>query len=160
MIRRREFIAGIGAAAWPVVARAQQDGRVRRIGVLFSMSEIDPVGKSLHSAFTQKLAELGWTEGRNVRFDVRWAAANVDRAHAYAKELVGLQPDVILADSTPQTAAFQRETSTIPIVFFGVSDPVGSGFAASLSRPGGNITGFAWMEPTLGGLTGNRQRRL
>jgi putative tryptophan/tyrosine transport system substrate-binding protein len=151
-MNRRKFIAGLGSAvAWPLVARAQQGDRVRRIGVLWSLSEIDPIAKSIHSALTEGLAELGWTEGRNVRIDVRWAGASVDRAHAYAKELVGLQPDAILADSTPQTAAIQRETSTIPIVFVAVSDPVGSGFVASLPRPGGNITGFAWVEPTMGG---------
>jgi putative ABC transport system substrate-binding protein len=151
-MRRRQFIAGLGgAAAWPAVARAQQGERVRRVGVLWSLSEIDPNIKFAHSAFMRGLAELGWTEGRNVRIDVRWAGASVDRVRAYAKELVGLQPDVILADGTPITAAIQRETSTIPIVFVFVSDPVGSGFVASLPHPGRNITGFAWMEPTMGG---------
>jgi putative tryptophan/tyrosine transport system substrate-binding protein len=151
-MRRRTFIAGLASSvAWPVVARAQQSERVRRIGVLWAFSEIDPMAKSIHSAFTRGLAELGWIEGRNVRIDFRWAGASVDRARAYAKELVGLQPDAILADSTPQTAAIQRETSTIPIVFVMVSDPVGFGFVAGVPRPGGNITGFAWGEPTMGG---------
>jgi putative tryptophan/tyrosine transport system substrate-binding protein len=150
-MRRREFIAGISAAAWPLVARAQQGERVRRVGVLLSLSEIDPLVKLGLSAFTQGLADLGWTEGRNVRIDVRWAGASVDQAHAYAKELVGLQPDAIWAETTTQTAAVQRETTTIPIVFTAVSDPVGSGFVAGLPRPGGNITGFAWLEPTMGG---------
>src|SRR5262245_8316027 len=117
-MRRREFIAGLGgAAAWPLAARAQQGDRVRRIGVLFAAPEIAPMSKPTLSAFTQGLADMGWTEGRNLRMVIRWAAGSVDRARAYARELVDLQPDVILADSTPQTAAVQEETSTIPIVF-------------------------------------------
>jgi putative tryptophan/tyrosine transport system substrate-binding protein len=151
-MRRREFIAGLGgAAAWPLAARAQQPGRVRRIGVLTSFDENDPEAKAYLSEFMKGLRELGWTDGGNVRMDVRWAGANVDRARMYAKELVGLQPDVILAESTPQTAALQRETRTISIVFVGVSDPVGSGFVAGLPHPGGNITGFTPYDPSLGG---------
>jgi putative ABC transport system substrate-binding protein len=151
-MRRREFIAGLGgAAAWPVVAGAQQSGALRRIGVLTGFGENDPEATAYLSKFTRGLAELGWIDGRNLRIDVRWAAGSVDRARMYAKELVDLKPDVILADSTPQTAALQRETRTIPIVFVLVSDPVGSGFVASLPRPGGNITGFINNEPTMGG---------
>ena len=143
-MRRREFIAGLGgAAAWPVVARAQQGDRVRRIGVLTAVSEIP--------AFAQRLADLGWTVGRNVQVDVRFLADNVDRVRALAKELVDLQPDVILANTTPGTAALQRETLVIPIVFMAVSDPVGSGFVASLPRPGGNITGFIDTEASMAG---------
>ena len=135
-MRRRQFIAGLaGAAAWPLAVRAQQSERMRRLGVLIPLEENDEV-KGWFSGFTQGLAELGWTDGRNVRIDVRWASS-IDRARMYAKELVDLQPDVILSQSTPVTAAFQRETRTIPIV-----DPVGSGFVASLPRPSGNITGF------------------
>jgi putative tryptophan/tyrosine transport system substrate-binding protein len=147
-VNRREFIAGLGsAAAWPVAARAQQLDRMRRIGVLLGgFDESDPEGKAELAGFTQGFAELGWIDGRNVRMDVRWAAGNLDRVRAYAKELVGLQPDVILVESTPLTAALQRETRTIPIVFVVVSDPVGAGFVASLTRPGGNITGFINME--------------
>jgi putative ABC transport system substrate-binding protein len=151
-MRRREFIPLLGGAAlWPLAARAQQSERVRRIGVLTPWREDDPEARAWLSAFLQRLAELRWNEGRNVRMDVRWAAGDPDRVRMYAKELVELQPDVILVDSTPQTAALQRETRTIPIVFVGVSDPVGSGFVASFASPGGNITGFTHYEPTLSG---------
>jgi hypothetical protein len=142
-MKRREFIVGLcAAAAWPVVARTQQSDRTRRVGVLMAFSENDPEAKAYLSGFTQRISELGWINGRNVRMDVRWAAGSVDQMQTFAKELVDLQPDVILSVSTPVTAAFQRETRTIPIVFAGVADPVGDGFVASLPRPGGNITGF------------------
>jgi ABC-type uncharacterized transport system substrate-binding protein len=151
-MKRREFIAGLGsAAAWPLAAWAQQGERVRRIGVMMALDENDSEAKIELSGFTQGLAELGWTDGRNVRMDVRWAAGNVDRMQMFAKELVGLKPDVILANSTPVTAALQRETRTIPIVFAGVNDPVASGFVAGLPRPGGNITGFITQEASLAG---------
>ena len=137
-MRRREFIAGLGAvgtyAALPRVARAQQDTRVRRIGILIDWAEADLEAKAALSAFSRGLSELGWTNERNVRMDVRFGSSDVDRMRALAKELVGLQPDAILANSTPATAAFQRVTRTIPIVFMTVSDPVGSGFVASLPR--------------------------
>jgi len=146
-MRRREVIAGLGsAAACPVVAWAQQGDRVRRIGVLMVLDETDAEGKILLSGFTQGLVELGWTDGRNLRLDVRWAAANVDRMRMFAKELVALQPDVILTHAHPAIAALRLETGTIPLVFVAVSDPVGAGFVASLPRPGGNITGFANLE--------------
>ena len=152
MIKRREFIAGLGsAAAWPVVARAQQPDRGQRVGVLMAPDETDPQGKARFSGFTQRLAELGWTEGRNLRMDVRWAGGNVDRMRLFAKELVGLKPDVILATSTPVTAALQGETRTIPIVFANINDPVASGFVSSLPRPGGNLTGLINVEATMGG---------
>jgi putative ABC transport system substrate-binding protein len=121
--RRREFIVGLGGAvAWPVAGRAQQGNRVRRIGVLIPGNENDPVVKTAVSAFTQALADLGWTDGRNVRMDLRWFGGDINRIRALAQELVGLQPDIILADATPATAALQRETRTIPIVFVNVGD--------------------------------------
>jgi putative ABC transport system substrate-binding protein len=149
-MRRRQFIAGLGsAAAWPVVARAQQGDRIRRVGVLMGLDENDHEARTFLSAFTQGLAELGWTDGRSVRMDVRWAAGNVDRIRALAKELVDLKPDVILSQLTPVTAALHRETQTIPIIFVMVGDPVGEGFVASVPRPGGSLTGFMLWEPSL-----------
>jgi putative ABC transport system substrate-binding protein len=152
MIGRREFIAGLGsAAAWPVVARAQQADRVRRIGVLVPGDENDPVYKSRVTAFTQALADLGWADGRNAQVDLRWAGPDINRIQVLAQELVGLQPDIILASSTPGTVAVQRETRTIPIVFAPVTDPVAQRIVARLDRPSGNITGFADYEASLGG---------
>jgi putative tryptophan/tyrosine transport system substrate-binding protein len=149
-MRRREFIAGLGsAAAWPLVARAQQAERVRRIGMLLPYDEIDPEMKPRYSALTQALAELGWTDGRNVRMDVR--LGGLDRLRGLAHELVGVQPDIIVAGGTPPTVALQRETRTIPIVFVNVADPVASGIVERLDRPSGNITGFANFEATLAG---------
>jgi putative ABC transport system substrate-binding protein len=151
-LRRREFITFLGgAAAWPVVARAQQPDRMRRIGVLMGWSESDPEAQSDLAAFVQGLQQLGWVDGRNVRIDYRWANGDVNRMGTFAKELVELRPDVILANTTPVTAALKRETQTIPIVFVIVSDPVGAGLVASLPRPGGNITGFINIEASLGG---------
>jgi putative ABC transport system substrate-binding protein len=151
-MRRREFTAGlVGAAVWPLAARAQQGDRVRRIGVLIPFDENDPLAKPLASAFTQALAGLGWTDGRNVRIDLRWGGGDANRIRALAQELVGLQPDIILAGGTPATAALQRETRTIPIVFAGVADPVAGGIVTRLDRPSGNITGFASQEASLGG---------
>jgi putative ABC transport system substrate-binding protein len=146
-LRRREFIAGLGgAAAWPLAARAQRGDRVRRIGVLTGPDENDPLVKTYVSAFTQALADLKWTEARNVRFDVRGGGADANRIGARAQELVGLQPDIILATGTPATVAVQRQTRTIPIVFAAVGDPVASGIVPRLDRPGGNITGFSDAE--------------
>jgi putative ABC transport system substrate-binding protein len=152
-MRRREFIAGLGgaAAAWPVMGAAQQADRVWRIGVLMYGVESDPLSKSSVPAFTQALANLGWTEGRNVRMDLRWGGGNADRMRIFAKELVDLQPDVILATATLPTTALQRETRTIPIIMVNVSDPIASGIVARLNQPTGNVTGFAVMEATLGG---------
>jgi putative tryptophan/tyrosine transport system substrate-binding protein len=151
-VRRRDFIAMIGTAAtWSLAARAQQPDRMRRIGVLMAFAENDPEPKSWLSGFVKALAELGWTDGRNLSMDVRWAAGNADRMRMFAKELVDLPPDIIIANSTPVTASLQRETQTIPIVFVAVSDPVGSGFVAGLPRPGGNITGFADAETAMMG---------
>jgi putative ABC transport system substrate-binding protein len=150
-MKRREFIAGLGAAAWPLATRAQQNGRVRRIGVLMAYDENDPALKINVSAFTQALADLGWTDGRNVRMDLRWTGGDINRIRAFAQELVGLQPDIIVTSSSPVTAALQGETRTIPIVFVNVSDPVVSGIVAALNQPGGNITGFGYLEPSIGG---------
>jgi len=152
MIRRRDFITLLGgAAAWPVAARAQSDGRVRRIGVLMGWSENDPESQSWLAVFVQGLAQLDWVESRNLRIDVRWANGEVNRARTFANELVELRPNVILAGSTPVTAALQRETSAIPIVFVIVADPVGAGFVKGLPQPGGNITGFISSEAAMGG---------
>jgi len=150
-IGRRELLAALGsaAAAWPLAARAQQE-RMRRIGVLIAFSEDDPEGKARLAAFRQGLEKRGWSEGRDVHIDARFAPAGT-QAQVLAKELVALQPDVILAHSTPVTAALQRESRTIPIVFAAVADPIGSGFIASLPRPGGNITGVAQYEASVTG---------
>jgi putative ABC transport system substrate-binding protein len=151
-MRRRTFIGGLGsAAAWPVVVRAQQGDRLRRIGVLMGGNENDPEPKARLSAFTQGLADLGWTDGRNVRMDLRWGGGDTNRMRALAQELVGLQPDIIVTNSTPATAALQRETQTIPTVFATVGEPVASGIVPRLDRPGGNVTGFANVEASLGG---------
>jgi putative tryptophan/tyrosine transport system substrate-binding protein len=152
-MRRRQFIAGVAAASAvvPLSVRAQQGDRVRRIGVVMGGDENDPEGKLRYSAFTQALADLGWTEGRNLRIDLRWGGADSNRIRALAQELVGSQPDIILANSAAVTVALQRETLTIPIVFANVGDPVASGLVARLDRPGGNITGFTNLEATLGG---------
>jgi putative ABC transport system substrate-binding protein len=151
-MRRREFITLLGgAAAWPLVARAQQDGAMRRVGVLMAFGEGDPGGQARVAAFREGLQELGWAEARNVRIDTRWATADVALIERLAKELVALQPDLILSNSTPTTAALLQQTRTIPIVFAVVSDPVGSGFVASFARPGGNVTGLTDIEPTMPG---------
>jgi putative tryptophan/tyrosine transport system substrate-binding protein len=150
-VKRRQFIAGFGATVLPVAARAQQFERVRRIGVLMGADEDDPQRKGWLSTFTLGLSELGWTDGRNLRMDVRWAGENVDQMRMFAKELVDLQPDVLLSHTTPATAALQRQTRTIPIVFTFVGDPVGEGFVAGLPRPGGNITGFIPQEASIAG---------
>jgi putative tryptophan/tyrosine transport system substrate-binding protein len=151
-VRRREFIAGLGsAAAWSVVAHAQHDDRMRRVGVLMAYGEDDPEAKAYLAAFRRGLQEMGWAENRNLRMDVRWTAGNLERMQTLARELVGLQPDAILSDTTPVTAAVQREARTIPIVFTTVSDPIGSGFVASLPRPGRNITGFSNHDSSMAG---------
>jgi putative ABC transport system substrate-binding protein len=137
--------------AWPLAARAQQSERMRRIGVLMGFDENDPEGKRRYSAFTQALADLGWTDGRNVRMDLRWGGGDTNRIRALAQELVGLQPDIIVTNGTPATVTVQRETRTIPIVMASAADPVGYGLVARLDRPSGNITGFATVEPSIGG---------
>jgi putative ABC transport system substrate-binding protein len=152
-MRRREFMMLVGGAAvvWPLMARAQQGERARRVGVLLGWSESDPQFRSWLTVFEQELARLGWANGGNMRIEQRWTNADIVRAGPLAKELVDLQPDVILVSTTPVTAALQRETRTIPIVFAAVADPVGSGFVASLQRPGGNLTGFINIEGATGG---------
>jgi hypothetical protein len=151
MILRRDFITLLGGvAAWPLAARAQQGDRVRRIGVLLPTDENDPVAKTMVSAFTQGFAGLGWTDGRNVQIDYRWGRFDSSRIRALAQELVGLQPDIILTGATA-TVAVQRQTRTIPIVSAAMADPVATGLVPRLNQPGGNITGFALFEPSLGG---------
>jgi ABC-type uncharacterized transport system substrate-binding protein len=151
-VRRRDFIAVAGAAAaWPLAARAQQASVMRRIGVLIPLAETDTEAQTELAAFRKELQRLGWTEGHNARIETRWAAGDVSRIQTYAKELVALKPDAILARTTPVTAALLQETRTIPIVFVGPSDPVGADFAASMARPGGNATGFTNVGASLGG---------
>jgi putative ABC transport system substrate-binding protein len=146
-MRRRAFIAFLGggatAVAWPLVARAQQFKQMPLVGVLQDLAESDSIGQAEVEAFRGAFAKLGWTEGRNFRLDVRWAAGNADRMKAFAKELVDEQPDAILSRGTPVTRSLAGETQKVPVIFVVVADPIGSGFAASLARPGGNITGFA-----------------
>jgi putative ABC transport system substrate-binding protein len=152
VITRRQFAAVLGsAAAWPSASPAQQSDRLPRVGVLAALDENDPTAKLRVSAFTQALADLGWTEGRNVRMDLRWGGGDSSRIRALAEELVSLRPDSILTNGTPATVAVQRETRTIPIIFVNVSDPVASGIVARLDRPSGNVTGFAMYEASLGG---------
>jgi putative ABC transport system substrate-binding protein len=153
-MRRRDFIAGVAGlgAAWPLAARAQQPDRVQRISVLMGFPESDAQAQGYIAAFRNGLYKLGWTEGRNVRIDTRWATpAEADLMRQFAKELVALQPDLILSNTTPTTTALLQQTRTIPIIFATVADPVGSGFVASFARPGGNVTGFAVSDDALGG---------
>ena len=152
-MRRREFIVLLGSAgvAWPRAVRAQRPERIRQIAVLAGSAESDPEQRLRLDAFRQALRQLGWTEDRNVAIDSRYAAGDASRIQSLARALAELRPDVIVAATTPVVAAFKRETQSIPIVFVRVSDPVGSGFAASLARPGGNITGFLNIEASLGG---------
>jgi putative tryptophan/tyrosine transport system substrate-binding protein len=152
-MRRREFITLLSrvAAAWPLAAQAQQPDRVRRIGVLLPYTESDHEAQSWFAAFREALRNIGWTEGSNLRIEVRWSARDADRMRTFAKELVDLRPDAILCDTTPTIAALARETRTIPIVFTAVADPVVSGFVQSLAHPGGNLTGFMTQAPAIGG---------
>jgi putative tryptophan/tyrosine transport system substrate-binding protein len=152
-MRRREFVALLGSAAvvWPFVAGAQQLEAVRRIGVLMGFAESDREGQTFVAAFREGLQKLGWAEGRNIRIDYRWTALDKELIQRFAKELVALQPDLILTQSTPATAELLQQTRTIPIVFALVADPIGSGFVVSFPKPGGNITGFVTMEPTVAG---------
>ena len=148
-IGRRELLVALGgsaAAGWSLAARAQQGERVRRVGVLMNLAADDPEGQTRIVAFVQGLQQSGWTDGRNIRIDTRWAAGDADRFHRYAEELLALAPDVILASATPSVQALQQATRTVPIVFANVGDPVGMGFVESLARPGGNTTGFTPLE--------------
>jgi putative ABC transport system substrate-binding protein len=150
-MRRREFITLLGgAAAWPLAGRARGE-RMRRIGVLMGYAESDREGQANIAAFRGGLQELGWTEGRNIRIDTRWAGADEDLMQRFAQELVALPLDLTLTQNTPSTALLLQQTRTIPIIFANVSDPVGSGFVASLPRPGGNVTGFIDMEGSMAG---------
>ena len=152
-MRRREFIGLLGGAtvAWPLAARAQQPNRQRLVGVLMAFAETDSAAQSWLTAFRAALANLGWTEGSNLRIELRWSAADPDKIRTFAKELVDLRPDAIFSQSTPAIGVLARETRTIPIVFAGVTDPIGIGFAANLAHPGGNITGFTVNDPAVGG---------
>jgi putative ABC transport system substrate-binding protein len=149
-MRRRDFIKAISVVAtWPLAARAQLSERVPRVGVLMALAENDPEGQARMGAIVGELQKLGWAEGRNIRIDKGWAT-DVESIKRSAKELVALQPDVILSANTPTTRAFLQQKPTVPIVFAVVSDPIGEGFVASLSRPGGKITGFTNYEPSMG----------
>jgi len=146
-VKRREFITLLGgAAAWPLAARAQQSERVRRVGALIPADESDPVIQLRLGGFREGLQKLGWTEGGNLRIDYRWGGGSIERTRTYAAELVALKPDVIFGPTTSAAVALHRETRTIPVVFAQVTDPVALGLVESLSRPGGNITGFAVFE--------------
>jgi ABC-type uncharacterized transport system substrate-binding protein len=151
-MRRREFITllGGGVAAWPLTARAQQPEKIKRIAVLQG-SRNDPESQARVAAFRQGLEELKWQDGRNLRFDIRWGEGNADRIKAYAAELVSLAPDLILATNTPTARALKQATTTVPIVFAGLSDPVGDDIVTSLARPGGNITGFTSFNGEIAG---------
>jgi len=153
-MRRREFIKVIGgsvAVTWPLAARAQQGERMRHIGVLVLLAEADPEGQARVAAFVQTLQSLGWTTGRNVQIDIRWGVTDAASSRRYAAEMVALAPDVILTGASAATAAVQEATRTLPIVFVNVTDPVGAGYVASLARPGGNITGFTFVEYGMSG---------
>jgi putative ABC transport system substrate-binding protein len=151
-MKRRGFIVGLAAAAArPLVARAQQPDRIRRIGLLMNSTADDPASPIRAAAFVQELQRLGWTEGRNVKFDFHWAGGNIDRYRAYAADLLALSPDVIVTTGGSITGTVQQATRTVPIVFAGVIDPVGGGFVASLARPGGNATGFATTDYSISG---------
>jgi len=147
-IGRRELLVALGgaAAAWPLAARAQQPDRTRRIAVLMTNNEGDPEGKARADALRQGLRVLGWTEGQNLRIDWRWSGGDVGHTRGYAAEVAGLAPDVIVANGSPNLAAIKQATRSIPVIFVVVSDPVGQGFVSSLAHPGGNITGFTYVE--------------
>src|SRR5262249_20846559 len=147
-MRRRDFMKIIGGAAagWPIAARAQQDGRVRRVGVLVSAAATEPEYQSYLTEFFQELRQRGWIEGQNLRVDLRWNAGDASLSRLYAGELIGLQPDVILVGSTVNLLAVQQATSTVPIVFVNVADAVTQGFVSNIRQPGNNVTGFSLYE--------------
>ena len=151
-MRRRDFIKAIAgsATAWPLLARAQQSEQMRRVGVLMNFAADDAAAQARLTVFLQALQQLGWMDGRNVRIDIRWSASEPERIRKYAAELVAFKPDAILASTTPSVAALQQATRTLPIVFVQVADPVGSGFIASLAKPGSNATGFTLYEYGMG----------
>ncbi len=152
-MRRREFLAlaGSAAATWPLAARAQQPDRMRRIGVLMGIPKSDRDAQAGLAVFWEELRKLGWTEGRNIEMEICWAGADVETMKRFAKELVALQPDLIVTSSTPATAAMLQQTRTIPVIFVEVGDPISSGFVTSLAQPGGNVTGFTPIVASLGG---------
>jgi putative ABC transport system substrate-binding protein len=151
-MKRRAFIAGLGCAAvWPIVARAQQPEAVKRIAILMGIAENDSEGQARVAAFRQGLQELNWVDGRNARIDIRWGAGDALRTSIYAKELVDVAPDVILATNTPTARALKQSTEAIPIVFAGLSDPIADGIVTSLSKPEGNITGFTSFNGAIAG---------
>lgn len=151
MMRRRDFVAALGAAAWPVMARAQQNGPMRRIAVLFGGPENDPRRRAYAEALREALAKLGWIEGRNLQIDLQFDDGDTDRMRSLATEQVKLGPEVIVVNSTPATQLMQQQTKTIPIVFAMINDPVATGIVAGVANPGGNATGFPNFEPSLGG---------
>jgi putative tryptophan/tyrosine transport system substrate-binding protein len=152
-MRRRDFVKAIASSsvAWPLAARAQQGESIRRVAMLLPYREGDAEGQTFVAAFQQRLQDLGWTEGRNIRFDIRWAGADPDKARIFTRELIGMTPDVIVPSSNLVTTIVQQETRTIPIVFVLVGDPVGSGYVASMAQPGGNVTGLAVLENAIAG---------
>ena len=152
IVQRRAFITLLGgvAAAWPLAAKAQQPDRLRRVGVLMNAAATEPDFQSYLAAFMQGLRQLGWTEGQNLRIDVRWNAGDAALARTYAAQLIGLMPDVILAGSTINLAVIVQATSTVPVAFVQVADPVAQGFIASMKQPVGNVTGFSLFEFSLG----------
>jgi putative tryptophan/tyrosine transport system substrate-binding protein len=151
-MRRREFITLVGSAAtWPLTALAEQREATRLVGMLLPYPEGDADGQTYLLAFQKGLQELGWAEGRNIRFDIRWAGGDPDKTRRFAKELISMTPDVVVPGSNQITNILQQETRTIPIVFVSVGDPVASGFVASMAHPGGNLTGFAVGENANGG---------
>jgi putative ABC transport system substrate-binding protein len=152
-MRRREFIGLVGGAAavtWPLAVRAQQPDRIRRVGVLVPGANNDPDQQLRLRVFQDALREFGWTDGRNLQIDIRYAAGNVEQFQIYAAELLALRPDVLIADATPSTSALQHATRAVPIVFARVTDPVGQGFVGSMAQPGTNITGFTNYEDAMG----------
>jgi putative ABC transport system substrate-binding protein len=151
-MKRREFIALVGGAtAWSLAARAQQGEQIRRIGVLMAYADSDPEAQARVATFRDELQKLGWTEGRNIRIDARWATSDAEKIRRSAQDLVASQPDLVVSANTPTTAALLQQTRTIPIIFATVVDPVGSGFVASLPRPGGNTTGFINLPGSMAG---------
>jgi putative tryptophan/tyrosine transport system substrate-binding protein len=151
-MKRREFITLLGgAAAWPLAARSQQPEQLRLIGVLMNRAADDADGRARLASFQQAMKDLGWSEGRNIRIDIRWGENDVNRTGKYAAELVALAPDIVLATGTVSVAAMQHVTRTLPVVFAGVADPVGAGLVDTLARPGGNVTGFMNFEYNLSG---------
>jgi len=152
MIRRRDFITTLGGVAtWPLAARAQQGDRVRRVGVLMNAARTEVEYQGYLAAFSLEMRRLGWSEGQNLRLDIRWNGGDAVLSHTYAAELIGLMPNVILADSTVNLSAIRQATGTVPVVFVQVADPVAQGFVPNIRQPGGNLTGFSFFEFSLGG---------